>query len=308
VNLIFEIFIFNIEKCRISIIVEKKMNINEFELNIPIASFENSHFISILRPWINVGNVGHNAISRLVKIFDLEEIGKLKMPSKYYDMTRYRPEILNDKGERKIRVPNTVIFGKKTPSDQNIFLLYLLEPHNFAEDFNLAVIDLIKNLNGQRYISIGGMFDSVPHTRPLPVTGSYKGWTPPSPLDETLRSNSKYTGPTSMASQLSQILNTKLSIETLSLMVHIPLYIKLEDDFLATSRLLENLSIIYSFTNDFPERKKGETQYREIHKNLQNNTQVNEMIKQFEEENSSDKENLDLSPEIENFLKDLEDN
>ena len=91
------------------------------------------------------------------------------------------------------------------------------------------------------------MFDSVPHTKPLPVTGSYKGWIPPEPLNETLRNKSNYTGPTSMTSQLSQILHTELSLETMSLMVHIPLYVKLEDDFLATSRLLESLSHIYNF-------------------------------------------------------------
>jgi len=283
------------------------LNIEEFELNIPVSSYKNSHFISILRPWINVGNVGHNSISRLVKIFNLEEIGRLKKPSKYYDMTRYRPELLNENGERKIRVPNTVVFGNKNQSDENIFLLYLLEPHNFAEDFNLAIIDLIKNLNGKRYISIGGMFDSVPHTKPLPVTGSYKGWIPPEPLNETLKNKSNYTGPTSMTSQLSKLLNDELSIEILSLMVHIPLYVKLDDDFLATSRLLESLSYIYKFSKDFPERKKGENQYIEMHKNLQNNPQVNEMIKQFEIE-ASKKDEIDLPPEIENFLKDLEDN
>ena len=284
------------------------MNIEEFDLNIPISSYKNSHFISILRPWINVGNVGHNAISRLGKIFELEELGKLNKPSKYYDLTRYRPEILNDNGERRIRIPNSVIFGKRVPSEQNIFLIYMLEPHAFAEDFNEAIIDLINKLDGKRYISIGGMFDSVPHTKPLPVTGSYKGWIPPSPLDETLKSNSSYVGPTSMTSQLSQILNKKLSIETLSLMVHIPLYIKLEDDYLATYRLLETLSKIYNFDKNLPELEKGEKQYKDIHKNLINNSQVSEMIKQFEEENKYSEDKLDLSPEIENFLKDLEDN
>ena len=284
------------------------MNVEEFDLNIPISSYKNSHFISILRPWINVGNVGHNAISRLVKIFELEELGKLNKPSKYYDLTRYRPEILNDNGERRIRIPNSVIFGKRVPSEQNIFLIYMLEPHAFAEDFNEAIIDLINKLDGKRYISIGGMFDSVPHTKPLPVTGSYKGWIPPSPLDETLKSNSSYVGPTSMTSQLSQILNKKLSIETLSLMVHIPLYIKLEDDYLATYRLLETLSKIYNFDKNLPELEKGEKQYKDIHKNLINNSQVSEMIKQFEEENKYSEDKLALSPEIENFLKDLEDN
>ena len=284
------------------------MNIEEFNLNIPLASYKNSHFISILRPWINVGNVGHNAISRLVKIFDLEEIGRLKKPSKYYDMTRYRPEILEENGERKVRVPNTVIFGTKIPSDRNIFLLYMLEPHNYAEDYNDAFIDLIKKLNGQRYTSIGGMFDSVPHTRPLPVTGSYKGWIPPSPLDQTLKRKSNYVGPTSMTSQLSQILSKEFSIETLSLMVHIPLYIKLEDDFLASYRLLETLSKIYNFPIDLPEREKGEKQYKEIHKNLEGNSQVADLIKQFEANEELNNDELGLSPKIEDFLKDLEDN
>ena len=284
------------------------MNKEEFDLNIPISSYKDSHFITILRPWINVGNVGHNAISRLVKVFDLEELGKLRRPSKYYDMTRYRPEILNDNGKRKIRIPNSVVFGKRLPSEKNIFLIYMLEPHSFAEDFNEAIIDLIKKLDGKRYISIGGMFDSVPHTKPLPVTGSYKGWIPPSPLDESLKSSSNYQGPTSMTSQLSQFLYEKLSIETLSLMVHIPLYIKLEDDFLATYRLLEILSKIYEFDTNLPEKEKGESQYKDIHKNLANNNQVSDMIKQFEKENKYQEDKLDLPPEIENFLKDLEDN
>ena len=284
------------------------MNIEEFNLNIPLAGYKNSHFISILRPWINVGNVGHNALSRLVKIFNLEELGNLKKPSKYYDMTRYRPEILEEKEERRVRIPNTVIFGNKIPSERNIFLLYMLEPHNFSEDYNDAFIDLIKKLDGQRYTSIGGMFDSVPHTRPLPVTGSYKGWVPPSPLDQTLKRKSNYVGPTSMTSQLSQILNKELSIETLSLMVHIPLYIKLEDDFLATSRLLETLSKIYDFPIDLTEREKGEKQYKEIHKNLEGNNQVKDLIKQFEANEKLSDDELGLSPEIETFLKGLEDN
>ena len=110
-----------------------------------------------------------------------------------------------------------------------------------------------------------------------------------------------------MTSQLSQILFKNLSVETMSLMVHIPLYIKLDDDFLATTRLLESLSHIYKFGADFPERKKGENQYIEIHKNLQNNNQVNEMIKQFENQ-SDGSDVIDLSPQIESFLKDLEDN
>ena len=64
----------------------------------------------------------------------------------------------------------------------------------------------------------------------------------------------------------------------------------------------------YNFDKNLPELEKGEKQYKDIHKNLINNSQVSEMIKQFEDENKYSEDKLDLSPEIENFLKDLEDN
>ena len=287
------------------------MNINEFKLDIPIGSYSNSHFISILRPWINVGNVGHNVISRLVDIFELEEIGELSRPSKYYDMTRYRPEILYENGERIIRIPNTKIFGKKNPqgnNEINMFLIYMLEPHNNSEDYNDAMIDLIQKLDGKRFVSVGGMFDSVPHTRPLPVTGTYKGWIPPKPLDEILKFNSKYEGPTSITNQLGNLLNNAISIELLSLMVHIPLYIKLNDDYMATSRLLEFLSRIYDFPTNFPEKQKGINQYQKLNKDLSNNNSILDIIKKFENEQNISKQDLDLSPEIEDFLKGLEEN
>lgn len=286
------------------------MNINEFKLDIPIGSYSNSHFISILRPWINVGNVGHNVISRLVDIFELEEIGELSRPSKYYDMTRYRPEILYENSERIIRIPNTKIFGKKNPKSNNeinMFLIYMLEPHNNSEDYNDAMMDLIQKLDGKRFVSVGGMFDSVPHTRPLPVTGTYKGWIPPEPLNEILKYNSKYEGPTSITNQLGSLLNNVISIELLSLMVHIPLYIKLNDDYMATSRLLEFLSRIYDFSNDFPEKQKGINQYQKLNKDLSNNNSILDIIKKFENEQNISKQDLDLSPEIEDFLKGLEE-
>ena len=71
----------------------------------------------------------------------------------------------------------------------------MLEPHNNSEDYNDAMIDLIQKLDGKRFVSVGGMFDSVPHTRPLPVTGTYKGWTPTKPLNEYINFKQKYEAP-----------------------------------------------------------------------------------------------------------------
>ena len=73
------------------------------------------------------------------------------------------------------------------------------------------------------------MYDSVPHTRPLVVSGSNLR---KSKLIRT--SNNKYQGPTSIINLLSEKLS-KINIETSNLMVHIPQYIQLDNDYFASA-------------------------------------------------------------------------
>ena len=93
------------------------------------------------------------------------DLGQLDRPGKFYDFTRYRPEIRIKGDVRSVRVPNTKISFARHPGSNDIVLLELLEPHAFAEDFNDSVIELLKVLNVTRYLQLGGMYDSVPHSR-----------------------------------------------------------------------------------------------------------------------------------------------
>ena len=158
------------------------MKIGDFEINIPDTPLRDPHCIAILKPWINVGNVGQIVLHRLGRMYAAERIGQLERPGKFYDFTRYRPEIRIRNGVRSVRVPNTAVRIARRNDPPDLVLLQLLEPHAFAEDFNDSIIEVLKALNVTRYVQIGGMYDSVPHSRPLPVTGSARGWEPPSVL------------------------------------------------------------------------------------------------------------------------------
>ena len=295
------------------------MNIGDFEIEMPDPPLQNPHCIAILKPWINVGNVGKIVLRRLGKLYSSERIGQLYRPSKFYDFTRYRPEIRLAGDVRSTRVPNTRVSYARRPGESDLVLLELLEPHSFAEDFNDSVIELIKAFGITRYIQIGGMYDSVPHSRELSVTGSARGWKPPEGFGNVQIGKSRYQGPTSMTSQISERIFSDLHLETLSLMVHLPLYLKLDDDFAGSARILKILSELYGFNTILPEVEMGEKQYDQVNPAMIDNPQLKDMVERFERESDTDdgdgsddgrgqeadSSGVSLSPEIEQFLSEI---
>ena len=290
------------------------MKIGDFEIDMPDPPLQDPHCIAILKPWINVGNVGKIVLGRLGKMYGAEQIGQLDRPGKFYDFTRYRPRIRIENDVRSVRVPNTRISFARRTSSNDIVLLELLEPHAFAEDFNDSVIELLKVLNVTRYLQLGGMYDSVPHSRQLPVTGSAHGWGTPPELGDVKLGGSRYQGPTSMTSQISERIRTDMRLETLSLMVHLPLYLKLDDDYAGGARILKILAKLYGFSPLFPEIGLGEKQYEQVTPAMIDNPALRDMVERFERETDNDlpgetdsgaATGVMLSPEIEQFLNDI---
>lgn len=294
------------------------MRAGHFEIDIPETPLRSPHCIAMLRPWVNVGNVGRTVLGRVAKMYEAEEIGGLTRPGNFYDFTRYRPEIRFVDGKRSIQVPNTKILAGRTTetitAQNDLVLLYMMEPHMNGEDFNDSVLEMLKALNIERYVLIGGMYDSVPHSRPLSITGSVRGWTPPELFGGVRLGRSNYQGPTSITSQLADRAHNELGLETLSLIAHLPLYLKLEDDYNGAYRIIEALSSLYGFSSNVPEKALAEQQYGQVTPAMLNNPQLRELVEKFEADydreagtmaESSDGESIELSPEIEKFLDDV---
>jgi hypothetical protein len=292
------------------------MRAGQFEIEMPDTPLQSPHCIAMLRPWVDVGNVGHTVLGRLARIYNATEIGGLARPGMFYDFTRYRPEIRYEDGKRKVRVPNTrVLAGRATETTtatNDLVLLYMMEPHANSEDFNDSVLELLKALNVERYTLIGGMYDSVPHSRPLSVTGSARGWTPPKDFGGVRLGQSTYQGPTSLTSQLTERVRTELDAETMSLIVHLPLYLKLEDDYNGAYRILQALSSLYGFSANVPEKALADQQYDQVTPAMLNNPQLKELVAKFEADFDREAgvepeadDSIELSPEIEQFLDDV---
>jgi len=285
------------------------VNFGAFQLEPPDPPLRSPHMVVMLRPWVNVGNVGSIVLGRLNRTFDGQEVGRLVRPGTFYDFTRYRPEMKLVEGERVVTTPNTVIIAARRETPPDLLLVHLLEPHAHSEDFNESVLQVMSTLQVSAYVLVGGMYDSVPHSRPLVVTGSARGWDAAPNLGGVQLRRSSYEGPTSATNQISQQALGN-GVRTLSLIVHLPMYLQLENDFTGAARLLEGIAPLYGLGLPPPETEIGASQYAQVTPAVLKNPELAELVARMERDYDSKpgdapQGNVRLAPEIEKFLEDI---
>ena len=293
------------------------MKVGAFEVTEPAPELEEPHALAMLRPWVDVGSVGSLALARLERHFHARELGKLERPGTFFDFTRYRPTISMRAGKREVTVPNSLITYAKRDGGHDFVSLHLLEPHMFGEDYTESVIELLLQLRVKRYALLGSMYDAVPHTRPLLVTGSVAGSEAKERTDAAKVEQSSYEGPTTITYLVGQQLQDH-GVETASLIVHLPQYVQLEEDFTGMSRLLNVLGSIYELPDYLSNHKKGEAQYQDITRMVADNPRLQPVIQQLEQSydakaasepgaGPSAGPEAELSPEIEKFLHEMDE-
>ena len=292
------------------------MRIGAFEIRDPVPELRDPHVFAMVRPWVDVGSVGTLTLNRLERHLASKELGRLVRPGVFFDFTRYRPTMQVVDGEREVKIPNSIIRYAKTEEGPDYLFFHLLEPHSNGEDYTDSLLEVVKHFDVKRYCRIGAMYDAVPHTRPLLVTGTLGSVEPSREVPNFKVRRSTYQGPTTIMNLLSDGID-KSEIEALSLMVHLPQYVQLEEDYAGTSRMIEVLSAVYdSIPAELAPLRRGQRQYQELSASLERNTELKDLIQQMEayydaqvdsEESTTEKSvpTATLSPEIEQFLSEL---
>ncbi|MCC7366837.1 MAG: PAC2 family protein [Chloroflexi bacterium] len=300
------------------------MRIGAFEVLEPLREPRNTHALVMIRPWVDVGSVGSLTLRQLERHFQAQKLGALARPGTFFDFTRYRPSVKMVNGQREMTYPNS--FVNFAPADDesepDLLFLHLLEPHAMAEDYIDSIVALLEYFKVSVYCRIGAMYDSVPHTRPLVVTGN------PGPIEPRAgampplvqQRQSQYEGPTTIMNRLNDAA-VAMDIGIMSFMAHLPHYAQLDEDFAGTARMLEVLAAFYDFPATLAPVHRGRLQYAELDVAMDRQPAVKSLVARLEshydvtyqipgqspppEEEASD-EPAKLSPEIEQFLKDLD--
>jgi hypothetical protein len=288
------------------------MKIGGFELQEPEPALGESHAISMLSPWLDAGNVGTLTLTRLEQSMGAQEVARLTIPGDYFDFTRYRPTTTQVEGRRVLNVPNAVISYARGDGNPDLILCRVLEPHASAEKYIASLVEVLTTLKVKRYCRIGAMYDAVPHTRPILISGTLNGKPLVDPEGEvvTRPRRRSYRGPTTILNLLNEQLEQQ-GIESMTLMARIPQYLQLEDDYSGVGRMLEVLAGHYHLPFEFPEVEKGRRQYAQVEGELERNRSARDLVQRLETEYDANnggtpkEEETPLSPEVERFLRDL---
>jgi hypothetical protein len=289
------------------------MRLNSFDLGEPVPELNQPHALAIIRPWTDIGSVGSLVLSCLETYLGAKALGELARPGEFFDFTRYRPTLVRQENNTEIVVPNTTITHGIQPGSHDFIFLRLLEPHMQAEAYVDSVIELFKNFGVKRYCLLGSIFDMVPYTRPLLVTGNASNPELQNELALVNIRHSDYQGTTSILSLIGSRAS-QLGIETCSMIVHLPNYLTMEEDYRGEKRLMEVISFLYGFTlpkEDMEKANEQEEQVRLIAEQmLKQDPRLGEILKQLEANYDSgvkqDQTETKLSPEVEKFLLDLD--
>ena len=283
------------------------MRIGAFEIDEPIPELNEPHALVTLRPWVDVGRVGRQALIRLERHMNAQEFGRLALPGKFYDFTRYRPRIMNVGVERRVTIPNTTLLYAKREEPPDFLFLHLLEPHAFGEDYVESVLEILKYFHVGLYTQVGGVSDSVPHTRPLLVSGS-------APEEKSKRfgiQRSNYQGATSITYLIAQEA-PNLGIETMNFLVRLPHYAQLDEDYSGVARLLEILCDIYGLPSTLIDPERGQRQYQQVDGAVARNPQAKNLIQELEAsydaraKETGGQGTTPLAPEVERFLLEMD--
>ena len=239
------------------------MRIGEFDIAEPVPELHDPHMLVVLRPWIDVGNVGSIALGRIERHLRSQELGRLYRPGRYYDFTRYRPRSYLVNGRREVTVPNTIIRYANPEDGPHLLTAHLLEPHLYGEDYSDALLDIINHFGVKQYALIGGMYDMVPHTRPLVVSGLGTGENVERDYRIANARPSSYEGPTTITYTISQTA-AETGVETRAFVVHLPQYLNLDDDHQGAARMMDLLCRLYNLPDFIAQTERGQKQYDEL--------------------------------------------
>lgn len=289
------------------------MRLRAFNLGEPVPELNGPHAFAIIRPWVDAGSVASLTLSCLETDLGGKELARLVRPGNFFDLTRYRPTLHREEGRVEVEVPNAVINYGRQKEDRDFLFLRLLEPHMLAEAYVDSILELLKTFSVKRYCLLGSMYDMVPYTRPLLVTGGASNLALQNELAVAKVASSDYQGPTTILHLIEQRA-LQLGMETLSLVVHLPNYLTMAEDYRGVRRLMEVLHSLYGLAMSQADVGKANEQEEQVsqlaEQVMQQEPRLRLALKQLEANYDSrfkeEKEETRLSPEVEKFLQDLD--
>ena len=260
------------------------MEINEETIH-KLPELRNPDFIVALTGWSDAAQVATGTVLYLSRSLDATRFAQIE-GDQFYDFSTTRPEVTVDRGLiTSIQLPhNSLFFWKNQEANHDLVLLNGIEPHRHWQKFIDSILDLASKLKVRRMYALGGLHDSVPHTREPMISGVVNQPKLIKLLKEHDIQPIDYQGPSSLHSLLLTSC-TKRNIEAISLWGHAPFYVRVETNPTVCLGLVRKLTELLGIEIDLKELEKaGEHLQDMLNRLLADSEELQIYIKKLEEQ------------------------
>ena len=282
---------------------------DHLDLNDPV-------LIAAFRGWNDAGDAASFAATHLARVWSASKVASID-PEEFYDFQAVRPQVeLRDGVTRTINWPSNELSAARLPGQPHDALLLVgTEPNLRWKTFSGLVVEIARRYDVKLVITLGALLADVPHSRPVPITGTAADQ---DLIDRLGLQRSRYEGPTGIVGVLHDAF-AKGGIASASLWAAVPHYLAVTPNPKAALALVDKVVELIGAPAEVDDLQRATVTYEE---------RVAEMVATDEDvqayvqllESRSDDRSLEnpiapedlpsgdaLAAELERFLRDRDD-
>ena len=235
--------------------------------------------------WADAAEATTRALRFLNRTLGTQKVAEIS-PEDFYDFTSTRPRtLLDDKGERYISWPSND-FHAYVPDDGSPGLLLFsgVEPNLKWKTYCETVIAIADRYGVELIVTLGSLFNTVPHTRPFPVSSLVSSR---ERLDKKVVAigafDSPYQGPTAIHTVLSDFCRQR-GLDHVSLWGHGPHYLPSMPNPKLSYTLLDKVRRLLGIELELEDlRRAGDRFEQKATESIANNEEIVEYVRRLEE-------------------------
>ena len=252
--------------------------------------------IAAFAGWPDAGEVASGSMRYLLRKLRAKKFASIE-PEIFYNFTDVRPQTtLVRPGQREIRWPSNEFHYWRGNDGMDLVLFLGREPNLRWKTYVSTFLALADQCGVQRLITLGGTFDSVPHTGEPRVSGAAMGRALQSALETLSVRSSSYQGPTSIHSAVLDACQRK-GLAAGSLWGHAPHYLQAAPNVKVCYGMLQKLAALLDLPLDL-EEMRGASHALElrVERLLADNTELREYVRQLEASEATRAEGRPAAP------------
>ena len=232
-------------------------------------------------------------------------------PEEFFDFQATRPHVALEEGlTRRIVWPETSFYhGAIAGTERDAVLLLGIEPNVRWRTFCGEVVELAQDVGVELVVTLGALLADVPHTRPVPVTGSASD---AELVEELGLASSRYEGPTGIVGVLHDACRAA-ELPSASLWAAVPHYASLATSPKAALALCSRLAGLLDAELDLGDLERAsETYERQVSEAVAADEETEAYVHELERRRDAVGDELDLpsgetlAAELTRFLREHE--